>query len=100
MTGSAVKNELVVISGASSGIGAASAREFASRGSYVLAGVRRQVDADAIRTKRIEPIPLDVTSDEHVEALASRVADDPQGRVLRARAAIVAPSRRRRERGA
>jgi NADP-dependent 3-hydroxy acid dehydrogenase YdfG len=42
--------ELVLISGASTGIGAATARELASRGYHVLAGVRRAADADAPRT--------------------------------------------------
>ncbi|NGN67630.1 SDR family NAD(P)-dependent oxidoreductase [Streptomyces sp. A7024] len=79
-----VKNELIVISGASTGIGAATARELASRGYHVLAGVRRDEDADAIRDERIEPVILDITVGEHIEALAARVADDPRQRPLRA----------------
>ncbi len=76
--------ELIVVSGASTGIGAATARELASRGYHVLAGVRRVEDADAIRSGRIEPVMLDITVGEHVEALAARVTHDPEGRVLRA----------------
>jgi len=43
---------LIVVSGASTGIGAATAREFASRGYHVLAGVRRDQYADAPRAHR------------------------------------------------
>jgi NAD(P)-dependent dehydrogenase (short-subunit alcohol dehydrogenase family) len=76
--------ELVVVSGASSGIGAATARRLASMGFYVLAGVRTAHDADKIRTDGIEPVLLDITIPEHVKNLAARIADDPQGRLLRA----------------
>ncbi|HEX7350172.1 SDR family NAD(P)-dependent oxidoreductase [Brachybacterium sp.] len=76
--------ELIVVSGASSGIGKATVRELASRGFHVLAGVRREEDAAAIRGERIEPVILDVTVGEHVAALASRVSDDAQRRPLRA----------------
>ncbi|WP_425426228.1 SDR family NAD(P)-dependent oxidoreductase [Actinokineospora terrae] len=41
--------KLVVVTGASTGMGAATARELARRGLRVLAGVRRDRDADAIR---------------------------------------------------
>ena len=77
-------DELIVISGASSGIGAATARELAARGFHVLAGVRRTEDADALRDDRIEPVLLDVTVGEHIAALAARIADDPHQRSLRA----------------
>ncbi|WP_413319066.1 SDR family NAD(P)-dependent oxidoreductase [Agrococcus sp. 1P02AA] len=81
---SAPTGELVVVSGASTGIGAAVARELAARGHHILAGVRRDADAEAIRAPRIEPVLLDITDGEHVDALASRIADDPLGRPLRA----------------
>ncbi len=77
-------HELIAISGASSGIGAATARALASRGFHVLAGVRRAIDADAIRDELIEPIILDITDQDHVAALADRVANDPEQRPLRA----------------
>ena len=38
----------------------------------VLAGVRRESDGDAIRAGRVEPVLLDITRPEHVEALAGR----------------------------
>src|SRR5580692_8347895 len=49
MTTSPEIQEIVIITGASSGIGAATARELAQRGFHVLAGVRRDQDADTIR---------------------------------------------------
>lgn len=73
---------LVVISGASTGMGAATARELAARGYAVLAGVRRAADGEAIAGAGVEPVLLDVTDAGQVAALAARVADD--GRPLRA----------------
>lgn len=65
-------------------MGAATARELARRGFHVLAGVRRDVDADAIRGPGIEPVIIDITNPDHIRALATRVDGDPQGRALRA----------------
>jgi NAD(P)-dependent dehydrogenase (short-subunit alcohol dehydrogenase family) len=76
--------ELVVVTGASTGIGAATARELAARGFHVLAGVRRDSDGDALRSERIEPLTLDITVDADVAAIAKRVAADPGRRKLRA----------------
>lgn len=70
------------MTGAATGIGASVARELARRGFHVLAGVRRDRDADALRTTGIEPVILDITKSEQVEALAARVAGD--SRPLRA----------------
>ena len=78
MTTSSVQRQLVVVTGASTGLGLAVARELASRGFHVLAGVRRDHDANVIRSPAIEPVILDVTEPAQVEALASRVADDPR----------------------
>lgn len=80
----AARNELIVVTGASTGIGAASARELAHKGFHVLAGVRREVDADALRADGIEPYILDITMQSDVAAIADRVARDPQRRPLRA----------------
>lgn len=76
--------ELVLISGASTGIGAATARELARRGYHVLAGVRRESDALALRAPNLEPVLLDVTDPGQIEAVARRIADDPARRPLRA----------------
>jgi NAD(P)-dependent dehydrogenase (short-subunit alcohol dehydrogenase family) len=79
------RTELIVVTGASTGIGAATAKELARRGFHVLAGVRRDVDAEALRSvDGIEPRILDITADADVAAIAERVARDPQGRPLRA----------------
>jgi NAD(P)-dependent dehydrogenase (short-subunit alcohol dehydrogenase family) len=75
---------VVVITGASTGIGAATARELASRGFHVVAGVRRDRDADAIRAPGIEPLIIDITNPGHIQALATRVHEDPASRALRA----------------
>ena len=69
---------LIVVTGASTGMGASAARELARQGFHVLAGVRRDRDADAIRSTGIEPVILDITRSEQVEALAARVAGDPR----------------------
>jgi NAD(P)-dependent dehydrogenase (short-subunit alcohol dehydrogenase family) len=76
--------ELVVVTGASSGIGRATVERLAADGFHVLAGVRRQEDADRLAADRIEPIILDITDEAHVAALAERVARDRGGRPLRA----------------
>jgi len=79
-----VRRELIVVTGASTGMGAATARELARRGFHVLAGVRREIDADALRGEGIEPHILDITVESDVAAIADRVAADPLGRPLRA----------------
>ncbi|MDA2890604.1 SDR family NAD(P)-dependent oxidoreductase [Mycolicibacterium sp. BiH015] len=78
------ESALVAITGASTGIGAATAREMAARGFHVLAGVRRQSDAEAIRGPNVEPLELDITNPEHIRALATRVREDSLGRPIRA----------------
>ncbi|WP_233570505.1 SDR family NAD(P)-dependent oxidoreductase [Frigoribacterium sp. PhB24] len=72
------------MSGASTGMGAATARELARRGFHVLAGVRRPADGDALRADGIEPVILDITEPGHVEALVERITSDPDARPLRA----------------
>jgi NAD(P)-dependent dehydrogenase (short-subunit alcohol dehydrogenase family) len=84
MTASPEIQEIGIITGASTGIGAATARELARRGFHVLAGVRRDRDADAIRGPGIEPLIIDITNPDHIRALATRVLGDPQGRAVRA----------------
>ncbi|MEK5645773.1 SDR family NAD(P)-dependent oxidoreductase [Paenibacillus sp. FSL R5-0378] len=76
--------ELVVVTGTSSGIGRATAEQLAAEGFHVLAGVRRQEDADKIKRKNIEPVIVDVTNINTLKALAERVEQDPLGRSLRA----------------
>lgn len=84
------RHELIVVTGASTGMGAATARELARRGFHVLAGVRREADADALRGLSIEgigslePRILDITVESDIAAIADRVARDPLHRPLRA----------------
>src|SRR3546814_136833 len=78
------RNEIIVVTGTSTGIGNATAKELASRGFYVLAGVRRDVDADAIRAKNIEPVILDITNEIHIANLVKRINEDTENRPLRA----------------
>ncbi|HWI01171.1 MAG TPA: SDR family oxidoreductase [Propionibacteriaceae bacterium] len=76
--------ELVVVTGASSGIGRATAEHLASAGFHVLAGVRNDRDAEAVASDHVEAVRLDITDEEQVAALARRVETDPQTRRLRA----------------
>jgi NAD(P)-dependent dehydrogenase (short-subunit alcohol dehydrogenase family) len=68
---------MIIVTGASTGIGAATARELASRGFHVLAGVRKEADAETFRGSGIEPVILDITEPRHIAALAARVSDEP-----------------------
>ena len=73
---------MAVVTGSSSGIGLATAQELARRGFHVLAGVRKQRDADRLASENIESVIVDVTDEKQVAALADRVANDPEGRRL------------------
>src|SRR5512133_1494026 len=84
----------VVITGASTGIGRATALRLARGGFDVLAGVRREEDGAALRTEdgRIEPVLVDVTDAGQVAALAERVAGTPlAGLVNNAGIAVAGP---------
>ena len=66
----------VVITGASTGIGAACALELAARGWRVFAGVRRTTDGEHLTKEgggNIVPLQLDVTSSEHLAAAVDTV---------------------------
>jgi NAD(P)-dependent dehydrogenase (short-subunit alcohol dehydrogenase family) len=76
------RNQLAVVTGASSGVGRATARLLAERGFHVLAGVRRSQDADEIAAERLEPVILDITDAADVAAVADRVREDTGGRLL------------------
>jgi NAD(P)-dependent dehydrogenase (short-subunit alcohol dehydrogenase family) len=65
----------VLVTGASSGIGKATALEFAARGQRVFAAARRASELEALaRThEQIEAVPLDVTDADSVRASANRI---------------------------
>ncbi len=68
----------VVITGASTGIGQACALYLDQKGFKVFAGVRKQVDVDALKAKssdRLTPILLDVTNHQQVIESAKIVAN-------------------------
>jgi NAD(P)-dependent dehydrogenase (short-subunit alcohol dehydrogenase family) len=73
----------VLISGASTGIGRACAEHLDSLGFTVFAGVRKQPDADSLRSAgsgRIRPLMLDVTDSESIAgAMASVDEASPAG---------------------
>jgi NAD(P)-dependent dehydrogenase (short-subunit alcohol dehydrogenase family) len=86
--------ETVVVTGCSTGIGLAVSTLLARRGYHVVAGVRSDVDADRLRVlapSRIEPVHLDVTSDQDIESLARRLADGRRVAALVNNAGIAVP---------
>ena len=68
----------VLITGASTGIGRATALGLAASGWTVLAGVRKTADGEALRAgggERVIPLELDVTDTEQIERAAERVGE-------------------------
>ena len=72
-------NGTVVVTGASTGIGAATCRHVAGLGFDVLAGVRREEDAALVESwsGRVRAQRLDVTEPDQVAALATAVTTAP-----------------------
>jgi NAD(P)-dependent dehydrogenase (short-subunit alcohol dehydrogenase family) len=74
----------VVITGASTGIGHASALHLSSLGFQVFAGVRREEDAERLRAAgngNIEPLRIDVTDQASIESAAAKVREATGGRI-------------------
>lgn len=69
--------ERVVVTGASSGIGEASALRLARSGREVFAGVRTGADAERVRGQGVEPVVLDVTDPASIAAAAERLEGGP-----------------------
>ncbi len=74
-----VEREYAVVTGASSGIGAATAKSLAENGFHVIAAARRmdKLEALAASHPNLEAHYLDVTSQESVDALAAHLEGKP-----------------------
>jgi NAD(P)-dependent dehydrogenase (short-subunit alcohol dehydrogenase family) len=75
-----------LVTGASTGIGRATALLLARDGYTVFAGVRREQDGDAVRTEAqgapgdLEPLLLDVTDPDAIAAAVVAIRDETRGR--------------------
>jgi NAD(P)-dependent dehydrogenase (short-subunit alcohol dehydrogenase family) len=72
----------VLITGASTGIGRATALRLDAAGWQVFAGVRKQEDADSLDeagSERLTPLILDITDAEQIAAAAARVEAEAEG---------------------
>jgi NAD(P)-dependent dehydrogenase (short-subunit alcohol dehydrogenase family) len=75
----------VVVTGASTGIGEATARHLDSLGFNVFATIRKDGDAERLRSRsseRLRPIHLDVSDSSSIEAAAAEVAEAVAGEGL------------------
>lgn len=72
----------VLVTGASTGIGRATALRLERSGWKVFAGVRREEDAEGLRaaaSERLTPVILDVTDADQVAAAAERIGRESEG---------------------
>ena len=81
----------VLVTGASSGIGHASALRLAGSGWRVFGGVRSEEDAERLREHGVEPLQLDVTDSAAIAAATEVVGGELHGLVDNAGIAIAAP---------
>ena len=74
-----VRDVSVLVTGASTGIGEATARYLSDKGHRVFAGVRKQSDAERLRAQgsgRVTPVLLDVTEENQIAEAATTIAAD------------------------
>jgi len=72
-----IEGKRILVTGASRGLGRALVTAFVDAGaSEVLAGARKREDLEALRSERVTPVQLDVTSDDDVAALEQLGAVD------------------------
>ena len=82
----------VLVTGASTGIGEATARHLRGLGFDVVAGVRKDEDAERLGAAGIDTLRLDVTDSASIEALRARFAEAPLfGVVNNAGVAVAGP---------
>jgi NADP-dependent 3-hydroxy acid dehydrogenase YdfG len=74
------EQKVVLISGASSGIGLATAKAFQEKGWKVWAGCRQNIPEELKQMDRIQLIQLDVTDERLVQAAINRILKD-DGRI-------------------
>jgi len=75
----------VVVTGSSTGIGRATAQEFAEHGYHVFGSVRREVDAAELQSKlgqNFTPLLFDVTDAGAIKAAVEQVTEGLKGQVL------------------
>jgi 1-acylglycerone phosphate reductase len=77
----ASSKKTVLITGTSSGIGHALAREFNAKGFHVLATARRTASIDDLEALGITPLALDVDSPDSIAALKKAVEALTGGRL-------------------
>src|SRR3954470_8603939 len=65
----------VVITGASTGIGNATAAHLKKLGFRAFGGVRKQEDAERLRSEGVEPLMIDLTDGESIAAAAAQVEE-------------------------
>jgi NAD(P)-dependent dehydrogenase (short-subunit alcohol dehydrogenase family) len=68
----------VLVTGTSTGIGAATAKHLAEEGFHVFAGVRREADAETLEAEapgNVTPLVIDVTDEATISAAAATVED-------------------------
>jgi NAD(P)-dependent dehydrogenase (short-subunit alcohol dehydrogenase family) len=80
----------VVITGASTGIGEATAQHLRELGFEVLAGVRRDEDAERLRGQGLRPLRIDVTDADQIAAMKAEIGDQPLAGVVN-NAGVAAP---------
>jgi NAD(P)-dependent dehydrogenase (short-subunit alcohol dehydrogenase family) len=80
-----------LVTGASSGIGLASAVRLTNAGWRVFGGARTEADASMLRARGVEPLELDVTDPAHIAAAAAAVGSELHGLVDNAGIAVAAP---------